>query len=385
MAKPPKKTLPDNFDADDVMEYGNKEFGALTVQERVDRVDTHRLPCGIFPLDFATGGGIPRGRTTEIYGPESAGKTNLLLSYMAVAQKLEPENRPAFIDQEHSLTPQWARKMGVNPDKLIYVRPQFAEQAVDLFEKLVQARGVSIVGLDSIAAMMTTVEGEKSALDPMAPGGSALVCTKFARRIPHAMDLAERAILSGARSGKLPAAVVINQIRTKIGVMYGSDEGTPGGQALKHLYGMRLRAYGKNVVDAKVNDTMPIMKAVDIIVKKWKVPILAQSAAYDIAMLPFKNFQVGDVLDWSEVSTMMKEHELLVDTIWNEKKQAMVKGGWTMCNLPFSTLKEAQAHYYKDTEFRILLHQAFIEQAIEDGHEVLFDSAKVVGKAEDED
>jgi len=377
MAKTPAKakkgsTLPDGFDLDQYVAQMKDDYGEASVYDAITAVNVDRSPSGIFALDYAIGGGFPRGRVSEVYGKEGSGKTNLVLKTMATAQKLEPDKRPAFIDIEHALTPEWARSMGVNPDKVIYLRPNFAEQAVDMVEKVTQAKGLSMVAMDSIAAMAATAEMDKSAENDL-PGLNARIGGKLMRKMVFALGQVEDAILRGERSGSMPAVIFINQIRMKIGVMYGSPETTPGGNALPFLYALRLSLYGTNVMDNKINAAMPIAKSTSATLKKWKVPVLAQKAEYDIVMQPFKGHKVGEVLDWTTLNPMMKEAGLLK----NPKA-----GVWTMCGTDYQKLKDCEDVYYGDVNFRTMLHKAFIEQALLDAEDVSLDSNDVLGAEE---
>jgi len=184
------------------------------------------IPTGNLPLDIALGvGGMPRGRIVEIYGPESSGKTTIALHVIAEAQKLG--GIAAFIDAEHALDPVYAKKLGVDIDNLLISQPDNGEQALDIADALVRSNAIDIVVVDSVAALVpkAEIEGEM---------GDSHVGLQ-ARLMSQAMRK-----LTGVISKSHTTAVFINQIREKIGVMFGSPETTTGGRALKFYSTVRL-------------------------------------------------------------------------------------------------------------------------------------------------
>ncbi|MCC6321227.1 MAG: recombinase RecA [Phycisphaerales bacterium] len=184
------------------------------------------ISTGAISLDLALGGkGIPRGRIVEIFGPESSGKTTLALTVAAQAQK--SSGVAAFIDAEHALDPSWARKIGVNIDDLLVSQPDSGEQALEICELLVRSNAVDLIIVDSVAALIpkAEIEGEM---------GEAVVGLQ-ARLMSQAMRK-----LTGIIARSSCTVIFINQIREKIGVMYGSPETTPGGRALKFYASVRI-------------------------------------------------------------------------------------------------------------------------------------------------
>ncbi len=205
-------------------DYGQGSIMKLGEQNQAE--DVSAIPTGALTLDLATGvGGIPRGRVTEIYGPESSGKTTLALSAIAEAQA--QGGIAAFIDVEHALDPEYCQSIGVQTDELYVAQPNTGEEALEIMEKLVRSGAVDIVVLDSVAALVpkAEIEGEM---------GDSHVGLQ-ARLMSQAMRK-----LSGAISKSRTSAVFLNQIREKIGVMYGNPETTPGGRALKFYSSLRL-------------------------------------------------------------------------------------------------------------------------------------------------
>ncbi len=184
------------------------------------------IPSGCLSLDVALGvGGFPRGRVIEIYGPESGGKTTLTLHVIAEAQKLG--GQAAFIDAEHALDPVYARKLGVDVDNLLVSQPDNGEQALEIAETLIRSGGVDVVVVDSVAALVPKAELEGEMGEPQM-GLQARLMSQALRKLT--------AIVSKSRT----CLIFINQIREKIGVMFGNPETTTGGRALKFYASMRV-------------------------------------------------------------------------------------------------------------------------------------------------
>lgn len=353
-----------------------KSFGDGAASGAIDNIQVQRCPSGVFSFDYATGGGFPQGRTTELYGGEGSGKTNLLMKGIATAQKLQPDYKPAIIDLEGTITPDWAKHMGVKVDNVAYFRPAYGEAAVEMLEKLVEARGVSLIGFDSIGMMTSATELAKD-VEGENPGVAARLGKKIAFRIPNAFTRAESRIKQGERTEGLPAVCMINQTRTKIGVTHGDPETTPGGQALKFMHALRVRIYGKGIIDPKINSSLPIYRETTFGIKKFKVPVLAVSGEYKIVAMPFKTFRPGDILDWNTMEAMMKESGLL-------KKTDEKKGGWTMMGADYKLLTDCRDRYYDDAQMRDMLHRAFIEEELErqfDNDELMVNSDAIAEAA----
>jgi len=184
------------------------------------------IPTGAISLDVALGiGGLPRGRVTEIYGPESSGKTTLALHVVAEAQRLG--GIAAFIDAEHALDPIYAKKLGVNTDELLISQPDTGEQALEIAELLIRSGALDVVAIDSVAALTPKAEIEGEIGDSFV-GVQARLMSQALRK------------LTGGVSRSKCVLIFINQIREKIGVMFGSPETTPGGRALKFYSSCRI-------------------------------------------------------------------------------------------------------------------------------------------------
>lgn len=184
------------------------------------------IPSGSLALDIALGtGGLPKGRIVEIYGPESSGKTTVALHAIAEVQKVG--GQAAFIDAEHALDPQYASKLGVNIDELLLSQPDTGEQGLEIAEALVRSGAVDIIVIDSVAALVPKAEIEGEMGDSHV-GLQARLMSQALRK------------LSGAISKSKTIAIFINQLREKVGVMFGNPETTPGGRALKFYSTVRL-------------------------------------------------------------------------------------------------------------------------------------------------
>jgi recombination protein RecA len=189
-------------------------------------MDVDTIPSGSLGLDIALGvGGLPRGRVVEIYGPESSGKTTLALHTVAEAQK--KGGICAFIDAEHALDPIYARKLGVNVDDLLVSQPDHGEQALEIADTLVRSGSVDVLVIDSVAALVPRAELEGEMGD-VQPGSQARLMSQALRKLTASINKSKTMV------------IFINQIRMKIGVMYGSPETTTGGNALKFYASVRL-------------------------------------------------------------------------------------------------------------------------------------------------
>lgn len=225
---------------DTAMEQIIKNYGQGAVMflggEGNKKLDVESVPTGSIGLDYALGiGGLPKGRIIEIYGPESGGKTTVTLHAIAETQKLG--GMAAFIDVEHALDPVYAKSLGVDIDHLIVSQPDTGEQALEIMEALARSGAIDIVVLDSVAAMVTKAEIDGEIGDSFV-GVQARLMSAAMRK------------LTSVISKSNTVAIFINQVREKIGVMYGNPETTPGGRALKFYASVRIEVRkGEKIVD----------------------------------------------------------------------------------------------------------------------------------------
>lgn len=223
-----KQDSKDDKILNDTLKEIEKQFGKGSIMRLGDRanVDVDAISSGSLSLDAALGiGGYPRGRIIEIFGPESSGKTTLALHAVAECQKAG--GRAAFIDAENAIDPLYAKNLGVDIDNLILSQPDSGEQALDIVEVLVRSGAVDLVVIDSVAALVPQAELDGEMGD-IQVGSQARMMSKAMRKLSGAMNKSET------------TAIFINQLREKVGVMFGNPETTPGGRALKFYSSVRL-------------------------------------------------------------------------------------------------------------------------------------------------
>ena len=244
-----------------------KQFGEGAVMRLGERtsIAVDVIPSGSLMLDVALGvGGYPRGRVIEIYGPESSGKTTFALTAIAETQKRG--GRAAFIDAEHAIDPVYAQKLGVDVDELILSQPDSGEQALEIADMLVKSQAIDLVVVDSVAALVPQAELDGEMGDSQV-GMQARLMSKALRKITGSLNKASCSI------------IFINQLREKVGIVYGNPETTPGGRALKYYSSVRLEVRRGEAI--KVGTEL-IGNAVNIKIVKNKVAPPFKTCSIDL-------------------------------------------------------------------------------------------------------
>jgi protein RecA len=308
-------------------------------KEKGDRVITkanaippvQRLATGLFEFDLATGGGFPKARVSQIYGPEGSGKSNL--AYLAVAamqREPGPNNKVVWVDLEGTFDPSWVGQFGVDLDQLYVVTPGYGEEAVDMIIGLMQARDVGLVVVDSLAMITAQKELEKS-VESADVGTAAILIKRLCNKIAAALA-------DERNRDHFPTLIFINQTRMKIGVMFGDPETYPGGNTIRFLLSLNVRLYAKAKMDKDIHPDLPVFRETSVILKKAKVRVRQVKTSYDMVVYPHKGLKIGQSDSFKAVLDHLKAHE----------KVEATKGGWLYDGVKYPN-QEALREAYLNT------------------------------------
>ncbi len=331
-AKPQPESNRSSISIDDLLADLKSKFGEGSIMKLGDtrKVNVDAISTGSFSLDIALGvGGLPKGRIVEIYGPESSGKTTLALHVVAQSQK--KGGRAAYIDAEHAMDPDYAKRLGVKTDELIISQPDNGEEALNILESLVRSRAIDIVVVDSVAALTprAEIEGEMGAFHV---GLQARMMSQALRK------------LTAITSQSQTLIIFINQLREKIGIMFGNPETTPGGRALKFYASVRLDVRriaqvkkGEEIIGSQVkvkvakNKVAPPFKVAEFMIMwgegiSYEADVLTAAIKYGVVKKAGASLSFGDTklaVGFDNAKNFLKENPKLLKEIKDQILSAL--------------------------------------------------------------
>lgn len=333
-----------------------KEFGKDIGRRGATYLVAERIPTNWFEFDLASGGGFPRGITSILYGPEGCGKTTLSYRLIAQHQRRYPKLVCSIIDVENVFAPDWAEKMGVIIDDLYVFRPDYVEQAGDVLETLLYSEDCGLVVVDSLAALETS----KALSDPMGKHQVAGAANQI-KRMCHKSQAALRA--AGKEGRPLPTLLFINQIRSKIGVLFGNPETQPGGNTPRFQSSFTVRIWGKPIKDDQVSKHIPACREMTTSIQKNRVQICASMAKWQMKLIAKDGYGIGESDDWVAIKSYLEHFKLAGKS--TKTYDLILPDGEVR---EFATQKELRAALQTEQTLMDYVRGVIIEKMLEETH-----------------
>jgi recombination protein RecA len=340
--------------SDDILKFLKKHHGEKIYSMGSELKEGEKVSTGIFPIDFMLGGGIPLGKITHIYGPKDAAKTTLALS---ITGELQRAGKKCFyVDTENTFDPNWADTLGIDLNNLMVFQPANGEQIVDIVDGLLNCDDIDFGVIDSLGAIITTNEIESYG-DKQIVAGSSSIITKILRKAIHAQ-------LEQSKKEYYPTLLCVNQVRQKIGVLYGNPEYAPGGAMVEHAPSLNLRITGKPVIYKEVNPNVAIKHQLNLTVKKSKMKTVLNHIEFEIGLQNVGSIKAGKNDDADLMLKYLKSFNLLG------------KLGTTIICLgrEYTSQKALKEDIVNDNEWKMYVQQQLIETGqVQFGEEQMVD------------
>lgn len=283
-------------------EVKKKKGWVIDTIDNCSNVDVSRIPFGVFALDYATGGGIPQGRISLFYGHKSGSKSTSALRLIKNAQSMGMQC--VYIDQEHAFDIEWAKKVGVDSESLVMARPETAEECIDMTDALLKTGDVDFLVLDSVAAMTPSAEIEES-VEKWQQGLQARLVNKAVRKWVATLNA-----IGKEPDARVPTILLVNQIRNKIGIMFGDPETTPGGMGVGFATSMEVKMWN-GPAEINKETKSPVSQIMRFKVEKSKVSPPKTSGEYSIVLAETENKSAGDVYEEDQVRKLATKYGII--------------------------------------------------------------------------
>lgn len=324
----------------DIVSFLKKNHGEKICSMADALKEGEKISTGIFALDFCLAGGFPLGKITQIYGPKDAAKTTMALS---ITGHMQSKGKSCFyIDTENTFDTGWASTLGVDCSSLLVFQPSHGEQIVDIVDGLLSCDDIHFGVLDSLGAIITLNEVESYGEKQIVSGSSGVI-TKILRKAVHAQ-------LEQSKKECYPTLLCINQVRQKIGVMYGATEYSPGGEMVNHAPSLNLRVSGKSIIDKQYNTNSPTKHHVNITIKKSKMKTLLTHIEFEIGLKNIGDLKAGKSNDAELMLKYLKSFNMV------EKNGT----GYIVCDQHFKSQKEVKDKIEQDSTWKDFVQQSLI-------------------------